>query len=394
MDEVQALCELTNSLGVDGMLISPGYPTSRCESEIFLTREEINRKFAEILSFSKKYKLTSTPMFLEFAAGRRDYRCSPWSTVTYTPRGWKRPCYLIGQEYTNDWDEFWNETDWDYWESRQDPLLPELRHALRLRGFGRRRGAQAPDGHGATGRLEPDRLGESVRTFVTGASGFVGNHLARALRERGDQVRCLVRESSPQDLFDGLDVERVVGDLRDVESLRARHPRLRRGLPLRGGLPALRARPAGDVRLQRRGDAQRPARLRRVRRRARCLHQHRRRAGPQRRRNSRRRADAGRFRRHGRPLQEEQVPGRARRRGVGRQGAPRRHRQPVHAGRRRRREAHGDGQDDRRLPQRQGARLRRHRVEPRRCPRRRGGPPAGCRARAGPAGSTSWATAT
>lgn len=120
--EVRALCELTNSLGVDGMLISPGYSYESVESQIFLTREEINRKFAEILTFSKKYKLTSTPMFLEFAAGRRDYRCSPWSTVTYTPRGWKRPCYLIGQEYTEDWDEFWNGTDWDYWESRQDPL--------------------------------------------------------------------------------------------------------------------------------------------------------------------------------------------------------------------------------------------------------------------------------
>ena len=90
------------------------------ESDIFLTREEINRKFTEILGFAKKYKLISTPMFLEFAAGRRDYRCSPWSTVTYTPLGWKKPCYLIGQEYTHDWHEFWNDTDWDYWESRQD----------------------------------------------------------------------------------------------------------------------------------------------------------------------------------------------------------------------------------------------------------------------------------
>ena len=47
-------------------------------------------------------------MFLEFAAGERQYNCSPWSTVTFTPRGWKGPCYLIGKEYTQDWDEFWN----------------------------------------------------------------------------------------------------------------------------------------------------------------------------------------------------------------------------------------------------------------------------------------------
>ena len=118
--EVKALCELTTGLGVDGMLISPGYSYESVESDIFLTREEINRKFTEILGFATKYKLISTPMFLEFAAGRRDYSCSPWSTVTYTPLGWKRPCYLIGREYTHDWYEFWNGTDWDYWESRQD----------------------------------------------------------------------------------------------------------------------------------------------------------------------------------------------------------------------------------------------------------------------------------
>jgi hypothetical protein len=69
---------------------------------------------------SDRFKLVSSPLFLEFAAGLRDYRCSPWSTVTYTPRGWKRPCYLIGQDFVETWDEFWNGTDWDYWESRQD----------------------------------------------------------------------------------------------------------------------------------------------------------------------------------------------------------------------------------------------------------------------------------
>jgi dihydroflavonol-4-reductase len=59
-----------------------------------------------------------------------------------------------------------------------------------------------------------------VRSFVTGASGFVGNHLARALLQRGDDVCCLVRPTSPPDLLTGLDVERVEGDLRDVDSLR------------------------------------------------------------------------------------------------------------------------------------------------------------------------------
>lgn len=120
VDEVKELCELTRELGVDGMLISPGYQYESVERDMFLTRSDIHRKFKTILGFSKEYKLHSTPMFLEFAAGMRDYSCSPWSTVTLTPNGWKGPCYLIGEKLSKDWDEFWNTTNWEYWESRQD----------------------------------------------------------------------------------------------------------------------------------------------------------------------------------------------------------------------------------------------------------------------------------
>src|SRR6185312_15309717 len=53
-------------------------------------------------------------------------------------------------------------------------------------------------------------------TLVTGASGFVGWHVARVLLERGHHVRALVRSSSR---IPELEVERVDGDLRDPESL-------------------------------------------------------------------------------------------------------------------------------------------------------------------------------
>jgi dihydroflavonol-4-reductase len=53
-------------------------------------------------------------------------------------------------------------------------------------------------------------------TLVTGASGFLGWHVARVLVERGHRVRALCRASSE---IRELDVERVTGDLRDPESL-------------------------------------------------------------------------------------------------------------------------------------------------------------------------------
>lgn len=118
--EVEELCAEMDEIGVHGMLLSPGYHYESIERDIFLTRRDIETKFARVLDFADRYRLTSTPMFLEFAAGLRDYACSPWSTVTYTPLGWKGPCYLIGDRYFDTWDEFWSGVHWEYWESRQD----------------------------------------------------------------------------------------------------------------------------------------------------------------------------------------------------------------------------------------------------------------------------------
>src|SRR5437773_4539214 len=53
-------------------------------------------------------------------------------------------------------------------------------------------------------------------SLVTGASGFLGWHVARVLVERGLPVRALVR---PGSRVNGLDVECVTGDLRDPASL-------------------------------------------------------------------------------------------------------------------------------------------------------------------------------
>ena len=56
-------------------------------------------------------------------------------------------------------------------------------------------------------------------SLVTGATGFVGSHVARLLVSRGDTVRVLVRSSSRLEALDGVPCERVTGDLRDPESL-------------------------------------------------------------------------------------------------------------------------------------------------------------------------------
>ena len=58
-----------------------------------------------------------------------------------------------------------------------------------------------------------------MRAFVTGATGFVGSHVARVLAEQGADLRLLVRSGSDPKNIAGLTAERVVGDLRDPGSL-------------------------------------------------------------------------------------------------------------------------------------------------------------------------------
>jgi dihydroflavonol-4-reductase len=58
-----------------------------------------------------------------------------------------------------------------------------------------------------------------MKAFVTGATGFVGSHVARVLAEQGADLRLLVRSTSDPSNIAGLPAERVVGDLRDSGSL-------------------------------------------------------------------------------------------------------------------------------------------------------------------------------
>src|SRR5436189_4537080 len=54
--------------------------------------------------------------------------------------------------------------------------------------------------------------------FVTGSTGFLGSHVARALIAQGAQLRLLVRSSSDLRNIADLNTEQVTGDLRDAAS--------------------------------------------------------------------------------------------------------------------------------------------------------------------------------
>jgi nucleoside-diphosphate-sugar epimerase len=59
-----------------------------------------------------------------------------------------------------------------------------------------------------------------VKVFVTGGTGFIGGEVARQLRERGDEVVCLVRNSGRAAKLTGLGCQIVSGDLGDTAAIR------------------------------------------------------------------------------------------------------------------------------------------------------------------------------
>jgi dihydroflavonol-4-reductase len=59
-----------------------------------------------------------------------------------------------------------------------------------------------------------------AKTLVTGATGFIGSHLARELSRRGDELRLLVRRSSDLEHLADQEFERVTGDITDRRAVR------------------------------------------------------------------------------------------------------------------------------------------------------------------------------
>jgi dihydroflavonol-4-reductase len=60
-----------------------------------------------------------------------------------------------------------------------------------------------------------------MKKLVTGATGFIGSAIMRELLKDGEEVKVLVRPTSNTRNIDGLDVEKVTGDIRDTDSIKA-----------------------------------------------------------------------------------------------------------------------------------------------------------------------------
>lgn len=101
-------------LGVEGMMLSPGYSYDKApDQQHFLGRARTRRLFRAILSNRKaSWKFNMSPLFAEFLMGRRDFACTPWGMPTYNVFGWQKPCYLLQDGYADSFEELVRETEW------------------------------------------------------------------------------------------------------------------------------------------------------------------------------------------------------------------------------------------------------------------------------------------
>jgi hopanoid biosynthesis associated radical SAM protein HpnH len=116
-EEVQQFFDFLQTLGIDGMMISPGYSYAWApDQEHFLKREQTKALFRQILepwkTGKKQWNFNHNPLFLDFLMGEKDYDCTPWGSPSYSVLGWQKPCYLLNEGYYQSFQELLDQTDW------------------------------------------------------------------------------------------------------------------------------------------------------------------------------------------------------------------------------------------------------------------------------------------
>jgi hopanoid biosynthesis associated radical SAM protein HpnH len=114
-DVLQMMEYLTNEVGIDGMLVAPGYQYSQIDPNLTMTRTEHEEKFRAIRAGVRThgYKWLASPVYQDFLTGERKLPCAPWGSVTRNPYGWKGPCYLLTDGIFPTYEALLNGIEWE-----------------------------------------------------------------------------------------------------------------------------------------------------------------------------------------------------------------------------------------------------------------------------------------
>jgi len=121
---IDVLNFLNDDIQVDEMMISPAYAYEKApDQDHFLgvteTRELFRKVFAD--GRRKKWRLSHSPLFLDFLEGKVDFQCTAWGIPSYSLLGWQKPCYLMSDGYVQTYKELIETTDWDAYGRGKDP---------------------------------------------------------------------------------------------------------------------------------------------------------------------------------------------------------------------------------------------------------------------------------
>ncbi len=128
MDDARSIREvldfLNDELEVDNMQISPGYAYEKApDQEHFLGVEHTRRMFREAFAGGRRrrWRLSHSPLFLDFLEGKVDFACTAWGIPSYSIMGWQKPCYLMSDGYAASWKELLETTEWSRYGRGRDP---------------------------------------------------------------------------------------------------------------------------------------------------------------------------------------------------------------------------------------------------------------------------------
>jgi hopanoid biosynthesis associated radical SAM protein HpnH len=103
------------ALGVEGMMVSPGYRYEKApDQDHFLQREQSLGLLRQMFDKPKRgWKFNQSPLYIEYLKGNWQLECSPWGSPTYNLFGWQKPCYLLDEGYVSSFAELMALTDWE-----------------------------------------------------------------------------------------------------------------------------------------------------------------------------------------------------------------------------------------------------------------------------------------
>ena len=202
-EDVAAFLDFARDLGV-GVSMSPGYAYERApDQEHFLARRKTKQLFRDVFALGKGrgWRFMHSALFLDFLAGNRDFRCTPWGMPTRNVFGWQKPCYLLGEGYAASFEELMQTTDWEsYGTGRYEKCAncmahcgyePTAAHVAMIRPWSA--AWTAIRGVRTEGPMAPEIPLDGQRP----AEYVFSSHVQRAMERIGEQRPSRMQGSSP-----------------------------------------------------------------------------------------------------------------------------------------------------------------------------------------------------